>query len=73
MRKPPSAKKLKQIVDEFNGRFPVGTKVILRKDSGEIETAVKAPAEILGGHSAVGWFEGVSGCYVIDGRVRSIV
>lgn len=44
---------------------------MLRKDSGEVATVVRAEAEILGGHSAVAWFEGVSGCYSIEGkRVR---
>ena len=70
--KRPSTKKLQAIVDDFNQRFPVGSDVILRKDTGEIETRVRAPAEILGGHSAVGWFVGVAGCYSIEDRVRPI-
>jgi hypothetical protein len=69
----PNVKNLQKIVNLFNLTYPVGTKVILRKDSGEVETTVRAPAEILQGHSAVGWFEGVSGCYSIeDDRVRSL-
>lgn len=67
----PSQTTLQETVDRFNRDFPVGTKLILRKDNGEIETEVKAPAEVLHGHSAVGWFVGVSGCYSIDGdRIR---
>jgi hypothetical protein len=54
--------KLQQAVDEFNARFPVGTALILQKDAGPIETIVRAAAQVLGGHSAVAWFDGVSGC-----------
>ena len=61
-----TAKKLQQIVDAFNRDYPVGTDVMLRKDSGFVLTVVEAPAEILGGHSAVGWFRGVRGCYSIE-------
>ena len=60
---------LQQLVDDFNRLFPVGTEVMLRKDTETIRTTVTHPAEILGGHSAVGWFDGVRGCYAIDGRV----
>ena len=68
-----SVRELQRIVDKFNERFPVGTKLVLRKDSGEVETEVRAPAEVMGGHSAVGWFEGVSGAYSIeDQRIREL-
>lgn len=68
-----STAKVQKIVDAFNAEFPVGTKLMLRKDSVEVETEVKAPAEVLQGHSAVGWFVGVSGCYSIeDDRVRAL-
>jgi hypothetical protein len=51
----------------------VGTSVLLRKDTGEIETVVRSPAEVLDGHSAVGWFASVSGCYSIENeRVRLV-
>lgn len=69
MRKP-DQNQLQKIVNDFNAKYPVGTKVILRKDSGEVETQVTAPARILSGHSAVAWFEGVSGAYSVNGRVR---
>ena len=64
--------KLQRLVDDFNRRFPVGAAVLLRTDSGDVETIVRNPAEILSGHTAVGWFEGVSGCYDIEGRVREV-
>lgn len=64
-------KKLHNLVRKFNRQFPVGTAVMLSKDSGEIATVVSAEAELMGGHSAVAWFSGVRGCYSIeDKRVR---
>lgn len=71
MRRGPTQKTLQRIVDQFNRDFPVGTAVILRKDSGPVSTMVANPAQVLSGHSAVGWFEGVSGAYSIeDNRVQ---
>jgi hypothetical protein len=59
------------IVDDFNRRFPVGSSVILRKDSGEVATTVRSAGFVLEGHSAVAFFTGVCGCYSIDNdRVR---
>lgn len=71
MHRPPSKSKLLAIVERFNRDFPVGTPVILRKDSGEIETTVGSPAYMLSGHSPVAMFDGVRGAYSIeDNRVR---
>lgn len=62
-----SLKKLQQEVDEFNANHEVGSKVKVRLDSGEIiEATIYNKATILGGHSAVGWFEEISGCYSLD-------
>lgn len=69
MKKRPHAEQLQRTVDKFNARFPVGSEVILRTDTGEVETKVISEAMVLGGHTAVGWFEGVAGCYAIEGRV----
>lgn len=64
-----SQKQLQAEVDKFNENFPIGSKVKLKKDSGQIqEVTVESEASILGGHSAVGWFEEISGCYDL-GRV----
>ena len=69
--KQPSLAQLEKIVFHFNEAYPVGSEVMLRKDTETIATKVTAPAQVLSGHSAVGWFEGVSGCYSIeDGRVQ---
>lgn len=64
-------KALQKLVDTFNKKYPVGTLVMLRTDSGEIETTVMSPAFVFCGHSAVAHFHGISGCYSIeDKRVR---
>jgi len=45
----------------------VGSNVILRKDNGDhVDTTVANEAYILGGHTAVAHFNGVSGCYGIN-------
>lgn len=65
---------MQRIVEQFNAEFPIGTRVMLRKDNGFwIETRVRASALLLSGHSPVAWFDGVSGAYSIeDGRVRKV-
>jgi hypothetical protein len=51
---------------------PIGTPVRVRKDDGSfVETRTRSMAEMLGGHSAVIWLEGISGCYLLD-RVKPI-
>ena len=65
-----SQKQLELEVENFNLKFKVGDKVKLEVDGGEIkEVTVKHEATILGGHSAMGWFNEISGCYQLD-RVR---
>lgn len=68
-----TANQLAKIVEAFNAKYAVGSEVVLRMDTGLLITKVRAPAEVLGGHSAVGWFEGVRGCYSIeDNRVKGV-
>jgi len=71
----PNTKKLRSLraqVDAWNMRFPVGTEVSLEKDSGEVViTKTRSNAELLSGHSAVIWLEGISGCYLLD-RVKAV-
>lgn len=63
----PSLASLQKKVDVFNQTYGIGCRVDLRLDSGETKSVtVRAPASILGGHSAVAWFEEISGCYSID-------
>ena len=71
--KKPNLKKLQKEVNEFNAKYPVGTNVLLKKDFVDvpIKTKVRHEAYILSGHSAVAFFEGISGSYLIS-HVRSI-
>lgn len=67
-----STAKLDAQVAEWNSRHEVGTKVVVRKDDGsKVETATRSKAEVLSGHSAVIWLEGISGCYLLD-RVKAV-
>lgn len=59
-------------VKSFNEKYPVGTKVKVRRDAGDfLETTVSAPADLLGGHTPVVWLLGLSGCYLLN-RVMGI-
>ena len=54
-------------VDAFNKSFAVGTILRVKLDSGQtMDTKTRAPAQVLGGHTAVIWLEGISGCYSLD-------
>ena len=69
---PPDIKQLQGAIDQFNKSCPVGTPVSLMKDDGTtVETKVRHEATILGGHSAVGWFEGITGCWLLE-RARKL-
>lgn len=64
MHKPPSLKKLTEMVDAWNARFPVGTPVKVTKDDRSvIETTTTSEASVMGGHSAVIFLDGIRGCY----------
>jgi hypothetical protein len=57
--------------DRWNAHHPVGTQVDVRLDNGlTARTTTKSRAEMLSGHTAVIWLDGISGCYMLD-RVRS--
>ena len=65
--KRPNVAKLQNRCDAWNKAYPVGTPVNLTRDSGAVqETKTRSEAQILSGHSAVIWLEGVSGCYSLD-------
>ncbi len=66
MRRPTRAQLEKQCAN-FNARYPVGTRVTVGRDAGDVEiTATRSKAEVLSGHSAVIWLDGISGCYLLD-------
>lgn len=68
----PSQQKLQKQCDAWNSANAVGATVKVRLDNGEMrETTTRSQAEILGGHSAVIWLEGITGCYLLD-RVRAV-
>ncbi len=67
--KQPSLKTLQKQIDKFNAKFSVGDIVVVKTDSGLKHCKLFTPANILGGHSAVAWFEGISGCYSIEGMI----
>lgn len=59
--------KLQAQCEAFNAKYPVGHPVTVRRDNGEgLATVTRSKAEVLSGHSAVIWLEGISGCYLLD-------
>jgi hypothetical protein len=63
----PSAAKLQKQCDVWNAANPVGTAVILTRDSGcKQQTKTRSEAQVLSGHSAVIWLDDVSGCYSLN-------
>lgn len=62
-----SLKTLEKEVDKFNAKYKVGDFVNLQHDDGDVKRVqIKHEATILGNHTAVGWFHGISGCYSLD-------
>jgi hypothetical protein len=60
-------KKLQAKVDDWNKDHKVGTRVEYRKDDHSIlRTVTRSRAEVLSGHTAVIWLEGVTGCVDLD-------
>ncbi len=59
-------------VDAWNAEHPARTRVTYIKDDGStFDTWTRHAATVLGGHTAVAWLEGVSGCVALD-RVIAI-
>lgn len=62
-----SKHELEKEINDFNAKYKIGQKVELKKDSGEIvEVTIKHEATILGGHTAVGWFDEISGAFLLS-------
>ena len=68
MSRRPNTAKLQAQCDAFNAAHPVGTRVMLKMDfaPGPVETKTRSEAQVLSGHSAVIWLDGVVGCYALD-------
>ena len=64
----PNINKLQKQCDIFNKKYPVGTPVLLKKDfvNEPVKTKVSHAAYVMSGHSAVAFFDGISGSYLID-------
>lgn len=63
----PTAVQLQTAVSEFNEKCAIGGRVSVRLDGGQtVETTTLSLAQVLSGHSAVVWLDGVSGCYDLD-------
>lgn len=51
-------------VSEWNDRYPPGSPVTVRLDSGEMRpTRTRSAAWLLGGHTPVVMLDGIAGCY----------
>ena len=53
-------------VRSWNDKYPVGQLVDVERDNGDkVRTRTRNEATMMCG-SAMGWFEGISGCYMLD-------
>ncbi len=63
--KPPTLKSQQKLVDKINSTYKVGDKIKVKQDDGQVfEWTMSAPADILGGHTAVIWPEEHPSCYL---------
>lgn len=63
----PDPAALQRQCDRFNADYKVSQWVTVRMDNGEgFLTRTRSKAEVLSGHSAVIWVEGLAGCYLLD-------
>lgn len=61
----------RELVDAWNSEHEVGTEVEVALDNGtKINTKTVSHATLLGGHTAVIWVKGISGCYALE-RVKA--
>ncbi|MFZ6655883.1 hypothetical protein [Undibacterium sp. TJN19] len=64
--------KLQAVCNNFNNANPVGTEVSVLLDGGEVrQTVTTSEAQVLSGHSAVIWLQGIVGCYLLE-RVKTL-
>jgi hypothetical protein len=58
---------LQRECDAFNLANAVGARVRVKMDNGTTTiTNTRSTAQVLSGHSAVIWLDGISGCYLLD-------
>lgn len=57
-------------VEVWNRLHEVGAAVTVRRDDGSVtHTRTRSAAQVMGGHTAVIWVEGIAGCYLLS-RVK---
>ena len=67
-----SAAQLQAACDKFNAAHQVGAAVSVELDGGEMrKTITVSEAQVLSGHTAVIWLDGIRGCYDLE-RVTSL-
>lgn len=67
-----SAAQLQAACDKFNAAHQVGANVSVKLDGGEVrETVTHSEAQVMGGHTAVIWLDGIRGCYELE-RVTAL-
>ena len=63
---------LQAACDKFNAAHQIGAAVSVKLDSGEVrETITVSEAQVLSGHTAVIWLDGICGCYDLE-RVTAL-
>ena len=61
-----------QKVDAWNKRYAIGQAVAVRRGEGQVlRTRTRSSAQLLSGHTAVIWVDGIAGCYLLD-RVSAV-
>jgi len=68
-----SMETMRSKVEVFNKYHSPGSRVFVIKDDGEkFSTTVRAKAQILSGHTAVVWLDGITGCYDLNRVIGGI-
>lgn len=68
MARPPSPASRQRAVDDFNRQHAIGAPFWAHRGvrgDNPIAVTLKAPAELLGGHTPVAWLDGTSGCIAL--------
>jgi hypothetical protein len=59
-----------RLVDDWNAKYPVGTPVTYYYAKDPLieprHSRTRSEAQLLAGHTAVVWLEGVAGCWALD-------
>ena len=69
----PNLKKLEEECSQFNALYPIGTEMNYHHVIGEAPSTrhkTRSKAQVLLGHTAVVWLEGVSGCVCLEALTK---